>query len=604
MIFRLAQKDIRHDWLLSICLVLAISSIIAPLLILFGLKFGTIQTMRGRLIEDPKNREIRPMATKSYERTWFDEIRKALPEMAFIVPMTRQISTAITARSVNKDLKEQLSLLATAEDDPLLLENGVTIPAKDSCVLSEPAAQALGVKVGDELVFSTRRILNDKTESGEFKVRLTGILEARASSLKTAFVRLEVVEAVEDYKDGRAVPAYGWTGTKPEAYPAFDGAVVLVPEALSKVDEVLLTSNTGFSQSKTLSGNKGLASLGYAPPVDWTTYLLTVKQHAAGEESVQAVKNRLRGKNATVSPWIEPLEISLASPSHPQAVSLKLHAVSEEIESAFAVQPSRNDTKVSGQRHTLVVPMATPLDEGDAVLSLAVEDRRLQVPVTLLKGGETAGVAYANAAFAGRLNLLRVRNVQYDEASGNLLLARSGYAGFRLYARNIDDVAGIKEKLEASGIQVNTEQERIEEVRRLDTYMALIFWLIAAVGVIGGIAALTASLYASVERKKRELNVLRLLGLRKSELVLFPVIQGLLLSGSAVAVAGTIYLCVAIVINHLFRTHLRTTESLCTLSWNHFLLLVAGMAMLSIISATLAALQAIRLDPAEALRDE
>ena len=33
MILRLAFKDIRHDWLLSICLVLAIASIIAPLLV-------------------------------------------------------------------------------------------------------------------------------------------------------------------------------------------------------------------------------------------------------------------------------------------------------------------------------------------------------------------------------------------------------------------------------------------------------------------------------------------------------------------------------------------------------------------------------------------
>ena len=99
MILRLAFKDIRHDWLLSVCLVLAIASIIAPLLILFGIKFGTIQTMRGRLIEDPKNREIRPLMTKSFEREWFDSLKSTVPGISFVVPMTRQISTSISANS-------------------------------------------------------------------------------------------------------------------------------------------------------------------------------------------------------------------------------------------------------------------------------------------------------------------------------------------------------------------------------------------------------------------------------------------------------------------------------------------------------------------------
>jgi putative ABC transport system permease protein len=173
-----------------------------------------------------------------------------------------------------------------------------------------------------------------------------------------------------------------------------------------------------------------------------------------------------------------------------------------------------------------------------------------------------------------------------------------------LYAATIDEVAAIQEQLEAEGITVHTARERIGEVRRLDTYMGLIFWLIAAVGVVGGISALTASLYASVERKKKELNVLRLLGLLKREIVLFPVYQGLLLSGGGLLLAGGIFLLVAGVINHLFREHLRSAESLCALSGHHFAVLVAGVFVLSALSATFAALRATRLDPAEALRDE
>lgn len=140
-----------------------------------------------------------------------------------------------------------------------------------------------------------------------------------------------------------------------------------------------------------------------------------------------------------------------------------------------------------------------------------------------------------------------------------LLLSRGGYAGFRLYARTIDQVEPVQKLLEDQGITVHTEKER------LDKYTTLIFWLIAAVGVIGGISALTASLYASVERKKREMNMLRLLGLLKREIVLFPVFQGLLLSSGGLVLAGLVFILVAAVINRLFSAHLRTAESLCTL---------------------------------------
>lgn len=604
MIFRLAVKDIVHDWLLSACLVLAIASIIAPLLILFGLKSGTIETMRGRLIEDPKNREIRPMTTRSFSMEWFNKVKTTISEAAFVVPMTRQISTTISVANPVKETREQLSLMATAADDPLLLENGVKVPGQGFCVLTETAAQSLQASIGDDLSFSTRRIANSRTESGEFTVRVAGILEARASSLKTAYVPLETLEAVEDFKDGRAVAAYGWKGELPAAYPVFQGAAVFVPNPLGKLDEVLLTNNTGFSQIKKIDGNQIVATLGFVSRHEWPVYLLQVKQREATEESIQAVRNKLRGKDAIVVPWVEPLEITLTSATHPKPIAMRLYAAGDEIGEAIASHQSSGDAGSLEAAQPLLIPTEAPIDEGEATLAITVEDRSVSLPVILIKGGEIDGRVFAGDSFAGKLNLLRYRNLKYDEQAGRLLLFRGGYAGFRMYAKNIDEVAALQRKLESEGITVSTEQERIEEVRRLNKYMSLIFWLIAAVGVTGGLSALTANLYASVERKKRELNVLRLLGLLKRELIMFPVFQGLMLSGGALALGGIIFVLVSGVINYLFRAHLRTAESLCTLSWRHFMLLVFGVSILSICSAAFAALQATRLDPAEALRDE
>ncbi|MBM9536202.1 FtsX-like permease family protein [Desulfobulbus alkaliphilus] len=598
LILRLAFKDLRHDWLLSICLVLAISSIIAPLLILFGLKFGTIETLRSRLIEDPKNREIRPIVTRSYPREWFENLEESIPGVSFIVPMTRQISTTLTAINTSAGVREQLSLMATADGDPLLLENGVAVPEDGECVLTEVAARGLEASVGEIITFETRRIIQGRSESGMLTLRVAGILEERASSLKTAFVSLDVVEAVEDFKDGRAVPTYGWSGELPVAYPVFDGTLVYTPEPLTRLEEVMLINNTGFGRVDKIEGPLAGQLLGYTPHPEWSVYQVTVLSRAVTDESLQAVRNRLRGKGAVVIPWIEPLPVTLTTAT--KTFSAHLAALTDAATLVAPVPPAI--ASLEGQ--VILVPESAGLEPGEASLLLAVGDRTLTLPVTLIINGQGEGLVHGSASLAGTLNLLRYRDLRYDTQSASLLLSRQGYAGFRLYATTIDEVAAVQEQLEAEGITVHTARERIGEVRRLDTYMSLIFWLIAAVGVVGGISALTASLYASVERKKKELNMLRLLGLLKREIIQFPVYQGLLLSGGGLLLAGGVFLLVAGVINHLFREHLRATESLCTLSGFHFAVLVVGVFALSTLAATFAALRVTRLDPAEALRDE
>nr|WP_320010207.1 ABC transporter permease [uncultured Desulfobulbus sp.] len=595
MILKLAYKDVLHDRLLSICLVLAIASIIAPLLILFGLQFGTIETLRSRLVEDPQNREIRPMTSKTFNRDWFDQLQQRLPQVQFVVPMTRQISSSVVAANKTAGLQESLSLMATAAGDPLLLENNASIPGATGCVLTTAAAQALELTVGDTLELTAQRIIGGQYEYGRFTVRLVGVLDERASGLKTAYVPLSVIEAVEDFKDGRAVPAFGWKGELPLAYPVYEGAVVMVPETLSKLDEVLLINNTGFSQVKPLSPQEALQLLG-SPLQKAHAYLLTVKHRYVTETNLRAVSNKLRGRGAEVLPWIQPLPVQLVR-GKGEVHQLELSVAPDGV---AAVAASKTAQTVG----RLYVSEQMAIDAGPAKLRLSLEGRVLEVPVMVEKQAIALGQAQAPAAFAGALDLLRYRNLRYNPESGALLLSRQGYAGFRLYTTSIDAVDTVQSALESEGIAVNTERQRIAEVRQLDHYTSLIFWLIASVGVVGGISALTASLYASVERKKKELNVLRLLGLLKKELVLFPIAQGLLLSSGALVLSVAIFAAVAQVINQLFQAQLRSAESLCSLSSVHFLLLVAGVWSLSIIAATFAALRATRLDPAEALRDE
>src|SRR5262249_26988959 len=149
-----------------------------------------------------------------------------------------------------------------------------------------------------------------------------------------------------------------------------------------------------------------------------------------------------------------------------------------------------------------------------------------------------------------------IRLLHFDEHTGQLLLERRHYADFRMYARTIDNVGPLRRLLAAEGIEVHTEEQRISEVTELDHHLTRIFWLIATVGMTGGVAALVASLYASIERKRRELGVLRLIGLSRTCLIRFPVYQSLLLATGSYLAATCVFYGIAITINQLFRNQL------------------------------------------------
>ncbi len=71
-IIRLSFRDYTHEWRMSGCFVAALAAVLAPLMILFGLKFGIVSSMVTQLIENPINREIRPIGSGHYDQRWFE----------------------------------------------------------------------------------------------------------------------------------------------------------------------------------------------------------------------------------------------------------------------------------------------------------------------------------------------------------------------------------------------------------------------------------------------------------------------------------------------------------------------------------------------------
>jgi len=182
-------------------------------------------------------------------------------------------------------------------------------------------------------------------------------------------------------------------------------------------------------------------------------------------------------------------------------------------------------------------------------------------------------------------------------------LARRGYSWMRLYARSIDDVEPLRRYLESEGIEVSTEAERIREVAEIDRHLSRIFAALAGVGLVGGMSALVASLFAGAERKRREFGIMRLLGLPRRSVALFPIFQGVMISMGSYLSAVGIFSLVSVGINALFQEQLRHGESFCRLGRDSFAIGCGVTLLVAIASGLVASGRIGRQAPSESLRE-
>jgi putative ABC transport system permease protein len=225
-VIRLSLKDYFHERLLSACAVLGLAAVLAPLLLLFGVKSGIINTMADRLIEDPRNREVTPIGSGRYEEDWFSVAAKR-PGVAFVIPQTRSIAASMVLYNGEgkKPHSVVVDLIPTGEGDPLLEKWGRVPKNETSVALSNTAARKLNVAAGQEVIGRVGRSVAGIKEQVTIRLKVAAVLPIEAFPREAAFVRLGLLEATEDYRDGRGSEAFGWPGQArppgPREYPSF-----------------------------------------------------------------------------------------------------------------------------------------------------------------------------------------------------------------------------------------------------------------------------------------------------------------------------------------------------------------------------------------------
>lgn len=212
----LAWRDWKFERTLSLCAVLALASMLAPILILQGIKNGVTGTMRERLLEDPATLVITPKSDAGRFTPAFIADLAKLDGAAYAVGRTRETAADLTLANPDAGKRVPIALEPATAGEPLLKKYGAPCPsdgAKPQIVLSATAAATLGVKAGASLDASlSRRTPQGRLESTPLVFQVAFVLPIAAADRRIGFVPLTLLEAMEDYRDNYAVPGRGFTG--------------------------------------------------------------------------------------------------------------------------------------------------------------------------------------------------------------------------------------------------------------------------------------------------------------------------------------------------------------------------------------------------------
>lgn len=221
---RLAVRDWMSERLLSLCAVLTLASVLAPLLVLFGIRFGLVATMQQRLLEDPAILTISSVGSGSYTADWLATIKRR-PEVTFATLTTRSIAATMQLSKDSPEASDQrvtVSVEPTGLGDPLLACNAIDFrgmsdeSGRDPVVISALVAAKLKAQTGDILVGQIGRKRPDGVlESASLRLRVAGVLPLAAQDKEVVYTSLALLDDLENYRDYIVVGQRNFLGDPP-----------------------------------------------------------------------------------------------------------------------------------------------------------------------------------------------------------------------------------------------------------------------------------------------------------------------------------------------------------------------------------------------------
>lgn len=582
---------LRHEWLPSLCLVMALAAVLCPVVLILGLKHGTVENLRQGLLRDPSNLEIRPRMSMQVDDTLLRKIG-AMEGVGFIVPKTRSLGSASVELELN-DKRLDVDLLPTATGDPLLEIHKCQQPDFDEVVLTRSAAVSLSADTGDRVVmFLSRRNDDGKAEMVSLPLKVRGVLPQEATTIRAGYVQLSLLAAVEEYRENLAVPRFGWDGPQSQyASPIFDGFFVLSDAAIPSELISRVSVATGYLSHRRIRPDDSEPELARASLASRDAILFYNDNDPLPASAIQAASGIIGTDMKSISPWVKPIEVKIGLTDGKERIHW-LHTL---------VEPEQ-ETKASGIPRIAIPNAPTGGLQATLYQNSPVGVCKIPCRIESTKSNQPEGFAYADASLTGILRHLENRHLEWDTIHERFLLGRRSFSSFRLYADSLTSVSKVSTGLAGIGIDCSSEAAKVARVLKFDKDLSILFWLVSAFSLAGGGAALALSLYGAIDRRKRDYAMLRTLGLPRSWLVFLPLIESFTIAVTAFVIAMLVYHLNAVVINRLFSNLDENRPGFCYLPPELQALVMLCSLGLAVCGALAAATRLLSISPSKAIR--
>ena len=183
--------------------VVSLAAALGPLLILYGLKFGVISGLMETLQRDPRNREIIFRGNYTLEASALERLR-VLPGVAFVIGAPRTIAARMIFEKEGGSVTAPAGVVPTGYDDPLL--EGRAALKDSEVVLSAALGRRLNVRTGQKIIASNTRRSGGAEDAFELKLDVVEVLPASVFDGERALLTSKMLERLEAFLDGYAVP--------------------------------------------------------------------------------------------------------------------------------------------------------------------------------------------------------------------------------------------------------------------------------------------------------------------------------------------------------------------------------------------------------------
>jgi putative ABC transport system permease protein len=197
LVLRLAARDLRFEWRLAACLLAGLAAVLAPLLVLFGLKNGVIERVRAELIENPMVRQITNTATRSFDADFFARMA-ARPDVAFVIGRARSLNAEASFSRDEPGAPQRLAeIVPTGANDPLL--RGLAPPTASQVVPQANFAARIGLSPGARVVLRVPAAAG--REPLALRLTVAGIAPLAATGREAVMVHPDIARLVGAYID-------------------------------------------------------------------------------------------------------------------------------------------------------------------------------------------------------------------------------------------------------------------------------------------------------------------------------------------------------------------------------------------------------------------